>query len=889
MTVGASWAESVIADMDAAFARDVRSRGRWWAYRRYWREALSPGTWRLRRELNRPLGPDRAPFEFEHFARHIISAERSPMVQTLVQDIRFAIRTLIRTPILTGVAILTLALGIGANSAIFSVVNGVILKPLEYHEPTELVFITSAFHSLGFDQFWMSAPEFQELREWSDSYLELGAYNTGDISIAGTDTPIRVSGAFATAELFAALGVPPAMGRLISPEDDAPGANPVFMLSHELWQRAFGSDPDIVGKTYDVGGTTRAVIGVMPPRFDIHAERIEAWVPIQLDPTNPPGRASHFLFAVGRLKPGVSPARARAEVATLLTRWEEAGLGHSPNSEGHPIGLEPLQEEVVGDVRPALLVLLGAVGFVLLIACANVGNLLLARAEARQKEIAVRTALGAARGRLTQQFLTESVVLSLVGGIVGLTLGSLGVKALLASYPDSIPRANEVAMDGTVLVFTVGVSVVAGLVFGLAPLLHLTVKDLSSSLQDGGQRTTAGAARLILRRGLVASELALAVILVIGAGLMLRSFSALQQVDPGFEVDNLLSFNISTTFTTGAEEALFLEDLRAQLAGLPGVTAVAGMSGLPPDRRLNANSMDFEGLERNPDGPPHNVDFWQFVSDDYFTTMGIPVMGGRAFSRQDVDGSLPVVMVNETMARTFWPDESPIGRRLRPRGGSPWLTVIGVVKDVKQQGMDEETGTELYFYKPQVTTLFNSTFGTMNFVARTTVPPLSLARSVRETVWSLDATLPVADVLPMERVIFDSVARPRFLTLLLLTFGGVALTLAALGTYGVMSYTVAERTQEMGIRMALGAQSGAVIGLVLRQGLLVAGIGLVIGTAGAVGLTKLMSSILFGVSATDVATFAAVPLILLTVAAVACLVPALRATQVDPVTVLKAQ
>ena len=324
--------------MDAAFTRDVMSRGAWWAYRRYWKEALGGGTWKLRRELNRPLRPDGEPLEFGYFARHIISAERSTFVQTLVQDIRFAIRTLVRTPVLTGVAILTLALGIGANSAIFSVVNGVILKPLEYHEPTELVFISSAFHGLGFDQFWMSGPEYWELQEWSDSYLELGAYNTGDISIAGTDTPIRVRGAFATAELFGALGVPPALGRLISPEDDVPVANPVFMLSHELWQRAFGSDPDIIGKTYDVRGTARTVIGVMRPRFDIHAERIEAWLPLQLDRANPPGRSSHFLYAVGRLKPGVLPERARAEIATLLTRWEEAGLGHSPNSTGHPSG-----------------------------------------------------------------------------------------------------------------------------------------------------------------------------------------------------------------------------------------------------------------------------------------------------------------------------------------------------------------------------------------------------------------------------------------------------------------------------------------------------------------------------------------------------------------------
>lgn len=814
------------------------------------------------------------------------------IVQTVLQDIRFALRTLLRAPVVTGVAVLTLALGIGANSAIFSVVNGVILKPLGYQDPGQLVFITSGFPSLGFDQFWMSAPEYRELQEWNESFLDIGAYNTGEVSITGGEAPIRVSAGMATAELFGVLGVPARVGRVFGLEDDVPQAEPTVVLSYELWQRAFGGVDNVVGQAYEVDGVTRTVIGVMPPKFDVRDSNVEVWVPLQLDPVNPRPRSNHFLYAVGRLKPGVSIDRARSEITTLLTRWEQEGAGHSPRPEGHPIGLQDMQEEVVGDVRPALFVLLGAVGFVLLIACANVGNLLLAKAEARQKEIAVRTALGAGRGRLAKQFLTESVVLSLMGGLLGFVLGAVGVNTLLATNPDSIPRASEISLDASVLVFTLAVSVVAGLVFGLAPLLHLTVKDLSSGLREGTQRSTAGGARLLVRRALVVSELALAVVLVIGAGLMLRSFAALQEVDPGFHVDDLLSFELfmpSSTYPQPENRSVFIDQIRDRLVSLPGVVSASAMSGLPPDRRLNANTMRFEGLEEIPDGPPHNVDFWQFVADRYLETMDIPIAEGRGFGPQDLQGSIPVGLVNETMARTFWPGESPIGRRVRPAGDdNPWITIVGVVRDVKQQGMDRETGTELYFYYPQVAAQLGFAPQTMNFVVRTSVPPASLARTVREAVWSLDANLPVADLQPMDRVLFDSVARPRFLTLLLLTFGVVALALASIGTYGVMSYTVAERMQEMGIRMALGAQAGAVMKLVLRQGLVVAGVGLIVGTAGAFLLTKLMSSILFGVSSTDIWTFSVVPVLLFAVAAMACLVPALRATKVDPIVVLRA-
>jgi putative ABC transport system permease protein len=814
-------------------------------------------------------------------------------MQTLRQDLRYAIRTLIKTPIFTTIAVMTLALGIGANSAIFSVVNGVILKPLQYRAPDQLVFISSAFPTMGFDKFWMSAPEYFELQEWNRSFEQVGAYNTGEVSINGGQAPIRVAAGFATAELFETLGVPAVVGRVFTTEEDTPGGEPVLVLSYELWQRAFGSDPGLVGRSLDVNGVQRTVVGVMPPRFDVDDNGIEAWVPLGLDRVDTRPRANHFLFLVGRLSNGVTLAQARAELGTLVTQWNETvGGGHTPRPEGHPLGIEALEEEVVGEIRPALLVLLGAVGFVLLIACANVGNLLLARAESRQKEIAVRTALGAGRARLVRQFLTESVVLSLAGGIVGLTLGTLGVRMLLATNPDSIPRVSEIALDGSVLLFTFIVAVVAGILFGFAPLLHLTVKNLSMALHEGSQRTTVGSARLMLRRTLVASELALAVILVVGAGLMLRSFATLQQVDPGFRSEGLLTFRLylpPATYADPARQAVFLDQLTDRLNALPGVSSATAMSGLPPQRRLNANDMQFEGIERIPDGPPHNVDYWQFVTADYFNTMGIPLVEGRFFTEQDAEGALPVVLVNETMARTFWPGESPLGRRVRPNSRTPWLSVVGVVKDVKQGGLDEETGTETYFYYPQTAQAVGFGPRTMNVVVRASVPPTSLASSVRETVWSMDANLPLADLQPMERVMYDAVARPRFLTLLLGIFGSVALALAAVGTYGVMSYTVAERSHEMGIRMALGAKAGGVVKLVLAQGLKVAGIGLGIGLLGAFALTKLMSSILYGVSNTDVVTFVSVPILLSLIAVVACLIPARRATTVDPIKVLRAE
>jgi predicted permease len=502
----------------------------------------------------------------------------------------------------------------------------------------------------------------------------------------------------------------------------------------------------------------------------------------------------------------------------------------------------------------------------------------------------VRAALGAGRGRLVRQFLTEGVVLSLIGGALGLLLGYAGVRVLLATNPRGIPRALEIALDGNVLLFTLAVSVVTGLIFGLAPALHLTKRTVTQSLRDGTGRTTASGARQQVRRLLVVSEVALAVILVVGSGLMLRSFAELQKVDPGFDPDGLLTFQLflpAATYPDPPAQAAFLDRLLERMRSLPGVTSAAAMSGMPPRRDVNANDTDFEGLVPTEDGPAFNTDYWQFVTGDYLETMDIPLRDGRLFTNAD-EGGTPVVLINERLARVFYPEMNPLGRRLRPPGdGNPWLTIVGIVKDVKQGGLEEETGTEIYFLYPQVARAVGFAPRTMNIVLRTAGDPMQLANVVRSEVRTLDGQLPVANLASMNDVMYEAVSRPRFITLLLAVFAVVALALAAIGTYGVMAYAVAQRRQEIGIRMALGAQASSVLGMVLGQGIAVAGLGLVIGIAGAFALTRLLSSLLFNISATDPLAFLSAPLLLGAVALAACYIPALRATRVDPAIVLK--
>jgi predicted permease len=812
----------------------------------------------------------------------------------LLSDARYALRSLARAPGFALVAVFTLALGIGANSAIFSVLNGVVLRPLGYAEPDRLMRLASQFPTMDFFKFWISPPEFFELKERARSFEALGGYRTGQVSVGGGDVPHRVTSASATSDLFTTLGVPARLGRPFNAEEDLPNAERVATLSYELWQSAFGGDPQIVGRTIIVNGNESRVTGVMPPRFDVADAGVQVWVPLRLDPTNRQNRGSHFLDVIGRVRPGASETQARAELNALVRQWSELNPDtHVPTPDNHPLIMSSLQHDLIGNVRPTIILLLGAVGFVLLIACANVANLLLARAESRQKEIAVRAALGAGRLRLMRQFLTEGVVLSLVGGTLGLALGYAGVRVLLAINPRGIPRSVEIGIDGNVLLFTLAVTVVTGVVFGLAPALHLSRRNVTQTLRDASGRTTAGSARLVVRRLLVASEVALAVVLVVGSGLMLRSFAELQKVDPGFDPGGLLSFQLflpAATYPNGGAQNAFLDRLLGELRALPGVTDAAAMSGLPPRRDVNANDTEFEGKVPTPDGPPLNVDYYQNVTTDYFDAMEIPLRDGRGFTPADAGGT-PVAVVNERLVRVFYPNENPIGRRIRPCCSTPtnpvpWLTIVGVVKDVKQGGLEEETGTELYFLYPQVAA-FNFAPRTMNVVVRTQRDPMQRASAVAGVLRTLDPSLPIANLATMDDVIGDSVARPRFITLLLAIFATVALALAAIGTYGVMAYSVAQRRQEIGIRMALGAQGRTVLGMVLSQGFIVAGAGLLVGLGGAFALTKLLSSLLFNVSATDPMAFVSAPLILAFVALLACYIPALRATRVDPARVLK--
>ena len=807
-------------------------------------------------------------------------------------DLLYALRNLRKSPGYAAVTVLTLALGIGANTAIFSVVNGVILKPLPYPAPERLIYITSQFPGLGFDQFWVSAPEFVEFAEANRSFQQVGAYRAGAVNLGTQDQPRRVNSAVVTSELMPALGVAPSRGRQFTREDTLPGAEDVAILSSELWRSAFGGDESVIGRILQVDGTPTRVVGIMPPGYDVHNSQVEVWLPLTLDLANPGNRGGHFLYLVGRLRDGVTLEQARADAETMMAKWPQRTPGnHVPNTKNHRLRFDSLKEDLVGGLRTALWVLQGAVGFVLLIACANLANLLLARAESRQREFAIRSALGAGRWRLLRQFLTEGLVLALLGGILGAALGFVGLKALLAANPDSLPRSGEITLDPLVLLFTLLVSMATGVVFGFAPLINLRERVVSNSLKESGQRSTAGAARTWVRRGLVMAEVALAVVLVIGAGLLLRSFWNLMKVDAGFNRSRLVTFGLvlpGSTYRSPQNVVDFFARLQSQLGAIPGVQSVAAMQGLPPQRLVNANDTDFENYTPTPDGPPENIDYYQNVTPAYLTTMGIPVLEGRDFNEGDAGGP-PVVLVNETLAKAYFKDQSAIGRRLKPGFSQqiPWFTIVGVVRDVKQGGVDQKTGTEIYFLADQAPRVANFAPRNMNVVIRSSLPFDALAANVRRVVNGMDPSLPLVRFRTMDEVFAETISRPRFLAQLLGIFAALALALAAIGTYGILSYSVSERRKEIGIHMAMGASQRRVLGMILRQGMQVAGAGLLVGVAASVLLTRLLQTQLFNVRPTDPATVAAVVSVIAVVALLACYIPASRATRVDPMVVLR--
>jgi len=823
--------------------------------------------------------------------------------EQLWREVRYAVRTLVRSPGFTAIAILTLALGIGANTAIFSVVNGVILRPLPYPDPGQLVLITSQFPTLGFDQFPVDAAEFLEFRERNRSFSNVGAYFSTAVNVGGQSSPARVASALASASLFPTLGVAPEAGRWFTDQETLPNASPVALLSDELWRSNFGGERSIVGQKVDIDGVQTQVVGIMPKGFDVHDQGVRVWLPLTLDPDSISSyRGGHYLNLVGRLKPGISLATARVQLEPLLQHWREIDGGssdptqnrvHTPNTKNHRLRYDDLLTDIVGSAGRALWVLQAAVFLVLLIACANLANLLLMRAETRHKELVLRAALGAGRGRLVRQFLAESLVLSVAGAAVGLLVARWGLHALVLSNNAGIPRAARVGLDAHVLMYTLMLALGTGVVFGLAPALRLNARSMSLSLREAGSRTTSHASAARVRRALVVLEMAMAVTLLVGAGLLLRSFEKLTRVDSGFDRSQLVTFNLVLPAATYADSlrrvALFeqIDDQLQQVAGVQGATA---MSGLPPRRAVNANDTRFEGYVAKPGIPPQNVDYYNYVMPNYFSTMRIPLVEGRSFGPMDGAKSPPVVIVNQTLARLFYPGQSAVGHRIQPSGivdTAQWFTIVGVAKDVKQGGVDAKTGTEIYLLDQQTPAYEGFAPRNMNVVVRSTLSRDALASSIRRIVASVDPGLPVVGLRSMDEVFDDALARPRFLAELLVIFAAVALALAAVGTYGVLAYSVAERRREIGIRMALGASEGGVLTLVLRQGMLLAGIGLLVGLAGALAVTRVVSSLLFGVQPTDPATFAAVGLFMLAVALVACVVPARRATRVDPLVALR--
>jgi predicted permease len=808
----------------------------------------------------------------------------SNIVADLLHDLRYAARLQRKNPAFTIIAIIALALGIGANTAIFSVVNTVLLRPLPYKDPERLVMVWEDASRHGYPRDTPAAANFVDWRDQSQNFEGMAAIADESFNLTGSGDPERLEGRRVSANMFPLLGVEPQLGRVFTAAEDQPGAQRVVILSYPLWQRRFGGDPAIVGQSLTLNGESHVVIGVMPARFQFPSSDDQAWVPIALTQQDAGNRNRHYLQVLGRLKPGVSLAQAQSEMSTIATRLQQ----QYPQSNAE-LGavVQPLQEHLVGDIKPALLVLLGAVGLVLLIACANVANLLLARAAVRQKEIAVRVALGAKRSRLIRQFLTESVLLSTSGGLVGLAIAYGGLFLLKAFIPENISQARDISIDLKVLAFTFLVSVATGLIFGLAPAIQAARFNQIDTLKEGGRDAATGGSGQRLRGLLVTAEVAISLVLLIGAGLLINSFLRLRNVDPGFRTDNLLTMKIvlpEPKYEEMERRSAFYTELINRVQALAGVRSAAVTSNLPLYRQGNSIGIGIEGQPAPPPGQERII-VTRIVSPRYFDTMSIPILRGRGLTDQDTETTPNVVVISETMARRYWPGEDAVGKRIaagRIRTPEDWIQVVGVVKDVRQFELNAEPKPQMYLSYRQA-----GFFDSRDLVVKTDVDPASMAATVRKAVWEIDKDQPVSNIQTMDQILAESIARQRFSMLVLAIFAAVALVLAGVGIYGVMSYSVAQRTHEIGIRMALGAQTGAVLKLAVGYGMKLVIVGIAIGLIAAFALTRVMSTLLFGVTATDPMTFTLISLLLIAVAVLASYVPARRATRVNPIIALR--
>ena len=819
-------------------------------------------------------------------------------LEELWQDLRYGARMLAKHPGFTFVAVLTLALGIGANSAIFSVVNAVLLRPLPYSSPEQLVFLYDVKPGFGVPRIGLMDAEFLRLRDEARSLEQVSLYTTGTLTLTGVGEPERVASGSASGDLFPALGATMALGRTFTTEEEPRGQSNVVVLSHGFWQRKLAGDPGVVGRALTLDGRSHTVIGVLPQGFksppELQADRaVELWQPAGYNPAGP--CCSHGLSVVARLRAGHTTEQAQAEADTIVAGVREDYPQGYPKDGASRTLIRPLQEELVGDLSRGLWVLLAAVLFVLLIACANVANLLLARSEARQKEVAIRAALGAGRARIVRQLLTESILLAAAGGGVGLLLASLGVKLLLTLGYDKIPRLQEVTLDSRVLGFTLILSLLTGAVFGLAPAFQAVRFDLQTLLKAGG-RAAAPTGRSRLRAALVVAEVALSLILLVGAGLLIKSFWRLQQVDTGFRAEQLLTLHLfppASAYPTDLHVSTFYENLLQRVKSLPGVTDAAVADAVPLGDRSGGTVMETEG--RPVEASAANSAGWRVVSPEFFRTMGVRLLRGRFLEDSDLESSAEVAVVNETLARTHWPDENPLGRRIRLLNRPPghattsFLTVVGVAADVKNGGLTEVVRQEVYVpLRQRQAAIDGMGFERqMTLAVRTSGEPLEVVNAVRREVGSLDPSVPVAGVRTMEQIMAAVTVQPRFNTILLGIFATVALVMAAVGIYGVMSYSVTRRKHEIGVRMALGARRGDVLKIVVRQGMTLALAGVAVGTVASFALTRVMAGLLYGVSATDTGTFAGIALLLTAVALLACYLPARRATKVDPMTALR--